>query len=59
LEYCGVELNTEAVPPSQAPSVLPQLHCVDWFWTCPCNRSGPVFVWVEPFLLYTLARELD
>jgi hypothetical protein len=59
LEYCDVELNTEAVPPSQAPSVHPQLHCLDWFWTCLYTRPGPVFIWVEPFLLYTLARELD
>jgi len=49
LEYCGVELNTETVPPSQAPSVHPQLHCLDLFWICLYTRPGPVFVWVEPF----------
>jgi hypothetical protein len=59
LEYCGVELNTEAVPPSQAPSVHPS--CIALIGSGPvCIPGQTLFLsGLNLFLLYTLARELD
>jgi hypothetical protein len=52
LEYCGVELCPLLKPHLFTPSSIGS-------GPVPYARSGPVFVWVEPFLLYTLARELE
>ena len=59
LVYCGVEPKTEAVPPSQAPSVHPSTSAFLSPVPICVPDQAPFFVWVEPVLPFTFVNKLN